>query len=476
MKETSNTATPTISRRAFVGTAAAAAGAVAATSLASCSPSGKESSKKEEAAADPYADCDTCYACCSPECQHHLLKAYVRDGKVVKVESAEQNESKACLRGMSRVEMCNSEHRLTKPLKLVGEKGKGIDQYEEIEWDEAIDLIQEKVQYALDNGGSNTMIYQGGSGNFSALTDAFSTFIGWLGGGTSVAGNTCCAGIDGGLTPVFGMRCQLVRHQIAKSDYIIAWGNNPVNSMTGYFGRFQEMMNNGGTLCTIDPYYSETADKSQEWIQPWPGSDSALSLGMIKVILDEGLQKDDFLKSHTTAPCLIDKTTGTSFLANPSDETTYQVIDSKTNQIVAHSASNIDPLLTTEGTEFAEKYATELDLLKAEAAKWDAAAVKAETDVDFDDYARIARNYAKAKHGMIIQNMGGYQRTENGSFATAIQCYMALLCGPLVMKATACTMRQGPLSSSMRALHSRKTPMPPPTKRQSRSISSVTTL
>lgn len=430
MKEQANAAMPALSRRAFVGTAAAAAGVVAATSLAGCSSSGeKKEDEKDNTAADPFADCDTCYACCSPECQHHLLKAYVRDGKVVKVEGGEVNESPACARGFARVEMCNSDQRLTKPLKLVGEKGKGIDQYKEIEWDEAIDLIQEKIQYALDNGGSNTMLYQGGSGNFSSLTGAFSTFIGWLGGGTSTAGNACCAGIDGGLTPVFGKRTQLVRHQIAKSDYIIAWGNNPVNSMTGYFGRFQEMMDNGGTLCTIDPYYSETADKSQEWIQPWPGSDSALSLGMIKVILDEGLQKDDFLKAHTTAPCLIDKATGASFLAKADDETSYQVIDSKTNQIVAHDASDVDPLLTTEGTDFADKYVTEFDLVKAEAAKWDADAVKAETDVDFDDYARIARDYAKAKHGMIIQNMGGYQRTENGSFATAIQCYMALICG-----------------------------------------------
>lgn len=50
---------------------------------------------------------------------------------------------------------------------------------------------------------------------------------------------------------------------------------------------------------------------------------------MIKVILDEGLQKDDFLKAHTTAPCLIDKATGVSFLAKDDDETSYQVMTPK---------------------------------------------------------------------------------------------------------------------------------------------------
>ena len=110
---------------------------------------------------DEFADCQLVYGCCSPECQHHLLKGYVRDGKLVKVESGEVNESPACARGFARVEMCNSDKRLTKPLKLVGEKGSG--DFEEITWDEAFDLIQEKLQYALDNGGPKSIMSQGGS-------------------------------------------------------------------------------------------------------------------------------------------------------------------------------------------------------------------------------------------------------------------------------------------------------------------------
>ncbi len=54
------------------------------------------------------------YGWCSPECQHHQLKGYVRDGKLVKVESGEVNESAACARGFARVDMCNSDKRLTK--------------------------------------------------------------------------------------------------------------------------------------------------------------------------------------------------------------------------------------------------------------------------------------------------------------------------------------------------------------------------
>ena len=419
--------TSSFSRRTFVGAAAAAGAAVAAAGVVGCSPStsGEGASTNGK---DPFADCSLVYGCCSPECQHHLLKGYVRDGKLVKVESAEVNESPACARGMARVETCSSPARLTKPLKLVGEKGSG--EFEEISWDEAYDLLQEKIQYALDNGGSQTIIYDRGSGNFSSLTrDLPGAFMSWLGGTQSCTGNTCCAGIDAAVSTILGKRTQFTRNEFAKSNYIIAWGNNPVVSLTGYFSRFQQMMKNGGTLCTIDPFQSETADKSQEWIQPLPGTDSALALAMLKIVIDEGLTDEEYLIAHTTAPCLIDRSTNAPAFADASDDTTYRVYDAATKSIVAHDAADAQPLLSVVDTDIADRYVTIYELIKAEADKWGKEAVEAETGCNYDDIARIARDYATAEHAMIIQNMGGYQRTENGAYATATQVYLALFTG-----------------------------------------------
>ena len=419
-----------LTRRAFVGAAAA----TAAVGLAGCAPaSTDEAPTKDEGEGlaftgeDEFADCQLVYGCCSPECQHHLLKGYVRDGKLVKVESGEVNESPACARGFARVEMCNSDKRLTKPLKLVGEKGSG--DFEEITWDEAYDLIQEKIQYALDNGGSQSIIVQGGSGNFSSLTSSMGALGSWIGGTTAITGNFCCAGIDSGLGTILGSRTTPLRNELEKADYIIAWGNNPVVTMTGYFGRFQKMMDNGGTLCTIDPFLSETADKSQEWIQPWPGTDSAVALAMLKIVIDEGLTDEEYLLAHTTAPCLIDKKTNAPAFTDPADDTTYQVYDPATKTLVAHDAAGVTPPLTVADTEIANDYVTIYDLIKAEADKWGKEAVEAESGCSYDDIARIARDYANADKAIIIQNMGGYQRTENGAYATATQVYLALFCG-----------------------------------------------
>ena len=68
-------------------------------------------------------------------------------------------------------------------------------------------------------------------------------------------------------------------------------------------------------------------------------------------------------------------------------------------------------------------------MIYAEAAKWDVAAAEAECGVPAADIERLAREYAQADRAMIIQNMGGFMRTENGTNAVATQLYLAALCG-----------------------------------------------
>lgn len=431
-----------MTRRKFVGVSVAAAGAAAAAGLAGCDSggSGGESTAEESKtgmADGMFADCETCYAVHSPECQHHLLKGYVRDGKLVYVEPAEQNSGHPCLRGLASVDTANSSKRLTKPLKLVGEKGSG--DFQEIEWDEAIDLIEEKINAALDDGGPGSLMHVSGTGNLGPIWLGITgTFPTWFGGQTPTAGNMCCAGIDAGVATVLGARMQPIHNQLANADYIICWGNNPVVSLGGYWDRFQTVMDNGGTVCTVDPYQTETADKSQEWIRPWPGTDSAVTLAMLKVIIDEKLYKEDFLLEHTTAACLLDRATGMPYYQKEGDDTSLMVYDAKAGKVVALADldASSQPALVLDGTDAAADYMTQFEAVKAEADKWDKEAVEAETSVSHDDIARIARDYANAGKAIIIQNMGGYQRTENGAYATALQVYLALFCGQIGREGT----------------------------------------
>lgn len=434
-----------MTRRKFVGVTAATAAAAAAAGLAGCNSqtateATDEASQAEgtaDAAIGQFADCETCYAVHSPECQHHLLKGYVRDGKLVYVEPAEMNSGHPCLRGLASVDTANSSKRLTKPLKLVGEKGSG--DFEEIEWDEAIDLIEEKINAALDDGGPGSLMHVSGTGNLGPIwLGATGTFPTWFGGQTATSGNMCCAGIDAGVATTLGARMQPIHNQIQNASYIICWGNNPVVSLGGYWDRFQAVIDKGGTICTVDPYQTETADKSQEWIRPWPGTDSAVALAMLKVIIDEELYDKDFLLNHTTAACLMDRETNLPYYEDADDPTTMVVYnpDAKETVSLADADGSFEPALTLDGTDIADKYMTEFEAVKAEADKWGKDEVEAESSVSYDDIARIARDYANADGAIIIQNMGGYQRTENGAYATATQVYLALFCGQIGREGT----------------------------------------
>ena len=105
-----------ITRRSFLQGSALAAAGVAAAGMSGCASNTVPDLENEEIygnGADPFADCETVYGCCSPECQHHCLKGYIRDGKLVKVEAAEINESGICPRGISRTEMAHSDTNRT---------------------------------------------------------------------------------------------------------------------------------------------------------------------------------------------------------------------------------------------------------------------------------------------------------------------------------------------------------------------------
>lgn len=433
----------TVSRRTFVKAASAAGALAGAAALAGCASDPKPTAQDEgpkdadnstqadatpatyEPQPDPFEGAQEFFAACPPECQHHNLKALVKDGKVVRVTCGVNNESMPCMMGLSRVEWLNSPERLTAPLLRDGDKGSG--KFKEISWDEAIDLIAEKLQDAIDTVGNKGIVIDSFAGNFNTISgQAKSAFIARIGGAMSLEGTLCCAGTNGATIPVFGKRYFDTRNTIEDANYIIIWGNNPAVTQNGYFNRYESMMAKGGKIVTIDPICSETASKTTEWLPIRPTTDTALALGMLKVIVDEGLHNEQFLKEHSTAPCLVDAD-GAMVLLDADDPTSYAVaVD---GELVRHDAEGVDPVLSVKGTDLEADYTTVFDLTVAECEPWTPEAVEAETWVPAAKVAELARDYAKGPNSMIIQNMGGFMRTTYGTLAVASQNNLAVFCG-----------------------------------------------
>lgn len=383
-----------------------------------------------------FEDCEKFYAACSPECQHHNLCAYVKDGKVVRVGIGKNNESAPCMRGFSRVDWLNQADRVTTPLLRDGEKGSNA--WKPISWDEALDLLAGKIQDAIDTDGNQSVIFDNHAGNFHTVAGAVSTaFIRRAGGFTSLTGTLCCAGANGGLTPIWGERNHDTRNTIAESDFILVWGNNPMVTMGGYWERFKACMDRGGTVVVIDPVRSESAEAASEWVPIRPTTDAALALGMLRVIVSEGLENDDFLRAHTTAPCLVGAD-GAQVLMDEADATSYAVWDAATGALARHDAEGVTPALSVADVEdeAVAGMTTVYDLTVEQADPWTPEAVEAETGVPAETVERLARAYAGADKAMIIDNMGGFMRITYGTDAVATHVNLANFCGQVGRRGT----------------------------------------
>ena len=86
---------------------------------------------------------------------------------------------------------------------------------------------------------------------------------------------------------------------VPKCKFIVNWGSNTVNTNSHLWSLMIEARKAGATIVTIDPYRSPTASRSDWHIQPRPGTDAALALGLLHVVWRDGLQDDEYLKRAT---------------------------------------------------------------------------------------------------------------------------------------------------------------------------------
>lgn len=230
------------------------------------------------------------------------------------------------------------------------------------------------------------------------------------------------------MMPMVGLRYADTRDTIADSRYILCWGNNPAVTMHAYFKNYSQAQRNGARLVVIDPRFNETAAKADEWVPIVPGTDIALALGMINIIMQEKRYDADFLRAHTGAVYLVDPQQQL-MRADPNDADSYLVFDTHSQTLKRHDAPGVIPALLSEELPANSEFTTVLDNVWAQAKPWTAQRVEEETDVPAQTVLRLARDYAATQPAMIVQNMSGAQRTEFGTYVAASQFYLALITG-----------------------------------------------
>jgi len=226
----------------------------------------------------------------------------VEDGKAVQIRGAPDHPPTGgtlCTKVARYLERTYSPERVLHPMRRVGKKGEG--RFERISWDEALDTIARNfAAIAASRDGPQAILPYSYAGTMGLLQSGSMDRRFFHRLGASLLDRTICASAGkAGWAATIGASIGTDVEHFVDSRLILIWGSNPVTSNLHLWTRVQEAKRRGARLIAIDPYRSQTAEKCHEHIALLPGTDAALALGMMHVLIADDLIDHDYVGRYT---------------------------------------------------------------------------------------------------------------------------------------------------------------------------------
>jgi anaerobic selenocysteine-containing dehydrogenase len=220
------------------------------------------------------------------------IDAHVSNGKLVKVTGMKEHSfSQLCVKGKAAVDWVYSGERVTQPLRKIN------GEWKEISWDEAFRFIGERLNHIRESSGAKALAVHLGNpfigSHVPMLAKRFCSLYGTPNYTSSASLCFAAKAIGHGISlssrmlPLFpnykGTRC------------VVVWGFNPEQSDTVEAGNISSARRNGANLIVIDPRRIPLARRADIHAQIRPGTDAALALGLLNVIVGEELYDKQFV-------------------------------------------------------------------------------------------------------------------------------------------------------------------------------------
>jgi anaerobic selenocysteine-containing dehydrogenase len=193
-----------------------------------------------------------------------------------------------------------SPERLLHPLRRVGPKGSG--ELIRISWDEALETVAARLGEAIERHGGEAIWPYVGSGNMGLIQGIYGAGRRlWNVLGASRHLVTICT-IAGGFGTGYTLgdnRVGMDPETLRFSKLVVLWGANPLSTHPHLWRPILEARKNGASLVSIDPIRTRSAAAADWHLAPIPGTDAALALGLLHVVLAEGREDRDFISQHT---------------------------------------------------------------------------------------------------------------------------------------------------------------------------------
>ena len=225
------------------------------------------------------------------------LNVHVQEGKVTKIEGMKEHpvsQGKLCPKGAAAMDWVNAPDRILHPLK----RENGV--LKQISWDEALDIIAEKLTDIKQKYGARAVATLEGR----ALNEQAVATHGLIGRFCDVFGTPNRFSVEAVCyrPRVMGYLLTMGKVPVAEpanSKCVLLWGTNPRASMPVMSRLVEESREKGGKLLVIDPRRTFWAKKADIHAQPRPGTDCALALALLNVIITEGLYDREFVENWT---------------------------------------------------------------------------------------------------------------------------------------------------------------------------------
>ncbi len=228
------------------------------------------------------------------------ILAHVENGRITKIEGnpdSPLNRGTICAKGLAQIEKLNHPDRIKYPMKRKGERGKG--KWERISWDEALETIAEKISEIIKEDGPRAISFAQGTpkGLELFLLIRLANLLNIP--NISTPGNVCHMPRETASTLTCGF------FPIPDYDHppacVVVWGSNLFQTNEeGILGsQLKRALDHGAKLIVIDPRKTAVASRADLWLQPRPGTDLALALGILRAIVDKDLYERAFVEGWT---------------------------------------------------------------------------------------------------------------------------------------------------------------------------------
>jgi len=204
-----------------------------------------------------------------------------------------------CAKVTRYLDRVNHPSRLLTPLRRTGPKGSG--QFEPISWDDALDAVASNLKQTAAQFGPESILPYSYAGTMGLLQGSGMDRRFFHRLGASRLGRTICAEAGAaGMANAIGQRLAPAPEHFVHARLIIAWGANILSTNVHLWPFIKEACRRGAKLYVIDPIRTKVAALAGRHFTPYPGSDLALALGLIHVLIRDGLTDADYIARYTT--------------------------------------------------------------------------------------------------------------------------------------------------------------------------------